>query len=62
MTRGTKVGMLIADLNEQGLSIVRLRSEENPVFIYVWGSSIKMDWAKNAGHVSAIVTTGGYAR
>ena len=43
MTRGTKVGMLIADLNEQGLSIVRLRSEENPVFIYVWGMVLYQD-------------------
>ncbi|MGB0056091.1 MAG: hypothetical protein WBQ20_04900, partial [Methyloceanibacter sp.] len=43
VTRGTKVGMLIADLNEQGLSIVRLRSEENPVFIYVWGMVLYQD-------------------
>jgi hypothetical protein len=43
VTRGTKTGMLIADLNEQGLSVVRLRSEENPVFIYVWGTVLYQD-------------------
>jgi len=43
VTRGTKAGMLIADLNEQGLSVVRVRSEENPVFIYVWGMVLYQD-------------------
>ena len=43
VTWGTKAGMLIADLNEQGLSVVRLRSEENPVFIYVWGTVFYQD-------------------
>jgi hypothetical protein len=35
--RGTKAAMPIAALIEQGLSVVKVRSEENPVFLYVWG-------------------------
>ena len=37
LRRATKATMAIADLIEKGLSVVRLRSEEDPVFLYVWG-------------------------
>jgi hypothetical protein len=37
LRRATKATMPIADLIEKGLSVVRVRSEENPVFLYVWG-------------------------
>jgi hypothetical protein len=43
VTRGTKAGMLIAELNEQSLSVVRVRSAENPVFLYVWGMVLYQD-------------------
>src|SRR6516165_6680563 len=37
LRRATKATMAIADLIEKGLRVVRLRSEEDPVFLYVWG-------------------------
>src|SRR5262245_41429641 len=37
LRRATKATMPIADLIEKGLSVVRVRSEEDPVFLYVWG-------------------------
>jgi len=43
LRRATKATMLIADLIEQGLSVVRVRSEENPVFLYVWGVVLYQD-------------------
>jgi len=41
--RATKATMFIADLIEQGLSVVRVRSEEDPVFLYVWGVVLYQD-------------------
>jgi hypothetical protein len=43
LRRATKATMLIADLIEQGLSVVRVRSEEDPVFLYVWGVVLYKD-------------------
>jgi hypothetical protein len=37
MPRGTRRGMLVAELNAQSCSPVKVRSEESPVFLYVWG-------------------------
>jgi hypothetical protein len=37
MPRGTRRAMLVADLNAQSCSPVKVRSEESPVFLYVWG-------------------------
>lgn len=37
MPRGTRRGMLAPELNAQSCSPVKVRSEESPVFLYVWG-------------------------
>jgi hypothetical protein len=37
MPRGTRRRMLVAELNAQSCSPVKVRSEESPVFLYVWG-------------------------
>jgi hypothetical protein len=37
MPPGTRRGMLVAELNAQSCSPVKVRSEESPVFLYVWG-------------------------
>lgn len=58
MPRGTRRGMLVAELNAQSCSPVKVRSEESPVFLYVWGLVRKTGWARNAGHASAIATIG----
>ena len=59
MPRATSTKMLVAELNAQSGNPIRVRSEESPVFLYVWGwLPTKMDWAKTAGPVSAIVTIG----
>ena len=40
MPRGTRRGMLAPELNAQSCSPVKVRSEESPVFLYVWAGSL----------------------
>jgi hypothetical protein len=59
MPRGTRRGMLVAELNAQSCSPVKVRWKKVP-FSYTCGVwfAIKTGWARNAEHASAIATIG----